>query len=159
MLFVAIQSILRNLASCPAGSLLLASLWFAAPAFAQGKFISFDAPGSVHGTDPTSINGFGVIAGFYWDAHYLPHGFVRTALGAITSFDPSSLGYGTFPSGINAAGIIAGSYYDANFVFHGFTRTSRGALTSFDPPGSVGTYALGINAAGAITGYLFRRNH
>jgi len=49
----------------------------------EGTFTSFDAPGAdltagdYNGTFPVNINNSGLIAGFYTDASYVPHGFIR----------------------------------------------------------------------------------
>lgn len=49
----------------------------------QGTFVTFDAPGAsltpggFAGTVPDSINDLGVVTGFYIDANYVPHGFLR----------------------------------------------------------------------------------
>jgi hypothetical protein len=72
------------------------------------------------------INDVGEIAGWYWDANGLNHGFVRSPEGKFTSFDApgagTGAGQGTLPAGINDMGEIAGSYLDADNVYHGFLR-------------------------------------
>ena len=66
------------------------------------------------------------ITGFYTDAGFVIHDFVRDNKGNMTSFDPAgaggSPGQGTFATSINAAGEITGSYIDAGDVRHGFVR-------------------------------------
>jgi len=126
-------------------------------------FTTFDptgadtAPG--FGTYAQSINTAGAIAGSYFDARLVCHGFVRAASGAITTFDaPGAAGYdhasGTNAQSINAAGTITGSYFDANVEAHGLVRaaTSPFGITPFDPPGAISTLPNSINAAGVIAG-------
>ena len=68
--------------------------------------ITFDVPGAVNGTFPSSINPSGAITGVYLDASLANHGFLRTADGTFTLFDaPDSLL--TVPVSINPAGAIA----------------------------------------------------
>ena len=130
---------------------------------AEGTFITFDAPdagtGRLQGTVPANINAPGAITGYYVDANYVGHGFVRASDGAITTFDAPGAVNGTGPSGINPAGVVIGSFADVNFVIHGFLRAIDGSITTFDAPGAVfGTNPSGINPAGVITGTLFDVN-
>jgi hypothetical protein len=126
---------------------------------------TFDAPGAgtgpLQGTIGVSINAVGVIAGIYFDAGSMAHGFERAANGAITNFDAPGAGkgsgQGTFPTSINRAGAIAGIYTVAGNVGHGFVRAANGTITDFDVPGAgtdkyQGTFPLSINSAGAIVG-------
>jgi hypothetical protein len=121
---------------------------------AVGTFTTFDAPGAVFGTFPTGINPAAAITGFYFDANFGGHGFLRLSNGIITTFDaPGAVG--TFPDSISPAGAIAGTYNDANFAAHGFLRASNGTITTFDAPGagtgtgfSQGTNPLGITPGG-----------
>jgi len=129
---------------------------------AVGTFITFDAPGAgtgpFQGTFPSSINPERAITGYYSDANFVGHGFLRARNGALTTFDaPGAVGI--FPSSINPEGAITGYYYDANIVVHGFLRARNGALTTFDLPGAVnGISPTSINPAGAITGYYYDVN-
>jgi hypothetical protein len=100
----------------------------------------------------------GAIAGYYTDAGFLVHSFLRTPDGTVTTFDPPgatcSLSTQNICSGaspITPAGVILGTYADAN-RFHGFLRATDGTFTTFDPPDSIETFASTINPAGAITG-------
>src|ERR1700757_2140721 len=80
----------------------------------QGQIITFDAPraglGSGQGTVPTGINPAGTITGYYVDATYMYHGFVRDKDGIITTFDAGA--NFTIPTSINPKRTIAGSYQD-----------------------------------------------
>ena len=122
----------------------------------EGQIITFDAPhaglGSGQGTVPTSINPGGTIAGYYVDASYMYHGFVRDKDGIITTFDAGS--NGTFPASINPNGTITGYYVDNHNMAHGFVRDKDGTITTFDVPGagSNGTFPASINPSGEITG-------
>jgi len=131
---------------------------------AAGTFITFDAPAAGtaggQGTFRASISPAGVITGYYTDANFVSHGFLRASNGAITAFDVPG-GTFTFPFGINPPKTITGLYAyinDPNLVVHGFLRTSFGTLTTFDAPGSctscfvLGTFPSSINPTGVITG-------
>jgi hypothetical protein len=134
---------------------------------AVGTFVTFDVPGAVNGTNPTSINRHGAITGYYNDANFVGHGFLRTRgehdeqtagrEGALITFDVPGAVNGTYPASINSAGAITGSYVDANFLGHGFLRAKDGTLSTFDVPGAVliGTAPSSINSAGEITGSYY----
>jgi hypothetical protein len=122
----------------------------------SGTYTTFDAPGAVNGTFPFAINPAGAITGFYYDANFVSHGFLRAGDGTLTTFDDPGAVYGNFAVAINPAGVITGYYFDINQQFvgaHGFLRTPDGTFTTFDTPDDVnGTYPSGINPNGAITG-------
>lgn len=88
---------------------------------------SFDPTGSTS-TNPSSINPAGAITGFYTDASFATHGFVRSEDGSFTSFDVSGAS-GTIPAGINPAGTIMGSYFGTGYVTYAFVRSSHGTIT------------------------------
>jgi hypothetical protein len=72
----------------------------------QPTFITFDPPGSIS-TYATAINPAGAITGYYQDASFMYHGFLRASDGTITTFDPpGSTGYyaGTQPLSVNRRG-------------------------------------------------------
>ena len=127
---------------------------------ASGTFITFDAPGAIGGTEPTSINNFGFITGSYFDnVGSGSHGFVRTREGTFVSFDVPGAVNGTFPSGINNFGFITGSYGDnLGSGFHGFVRTPYGTFVLFDVPVAAATVSVAINDEGAVTGWYFDVN-
>jgi predicted membrane protein len=140
-----------------------------------GTFITFDVPsagtGNDQGTLPAAINPAGAITGYYVDAEFLAHGFLRNADGALTTFDaPGAVTsiLGTFPSSINPKGAITGYYYTLegeSFIGHGFLRAANGILTTIDAPGAgvtgdnPGTYAVGINPQGTIVGMYTDANN
>lgn len=145
-------------------------LAIAVAASAQGpQFVTFDGPGaSSYGTVPADMNIAGTITGYYWDANYVAHGFVRNADGKITSFDAPGAGTvandynGTFAAGINQFGVVAGYINDANDVSYGFIRTPDGKFKFFSEPNADtnpadagGTVITGINDLGAMAGYYF----
>jgi hypothetical protein len=135
-----------------------------------GPFITFDIPGAANGTFPTSINQAGAITGYYNDANFVGHGFLRipgrydkkndARDGTFVTFDISGAVNGTYPASINPSGAITGSYVDANFVGHGFLRTTGGTVDTFDVPGAatIGTVPSSINPTGIITGYYYDAN-
>jgi len=117
-----------------------------------GKWVTIDVPGALS-TVAVDINQAGTITGYYSDANYQFHGFLRRSNGAITTFDVPNSVYGTSPTTINDAGEIAGLYYDGNFVGHGFLRSPNGVIATFDAPGSFyQTYPTDINDVGVIVG-------
>ena len=116
------------------------SLLFIPQAWPQGKIVSFDPPGSL-ATFPQQITPAGTIVGYYFDSNIgSPHGFVRSATGAITTFDvigaDSSIARETVAFGINPSGDITGYFFDSNGLAHGFLRTPKDAFTTFDVPGA-----------------------
>jgi hypothetical protein len=125
----------------------------------QSAFTTFDPPGSVVETIPTSMNPSGAITGWYFDGNIF-HGFLRSRQGAFTILDfPGATG--TSGASINPAGTITGYYWDASVppAFRGFVRSPDGVLTSFDPAGSVDTEPASNNPAGEISGTYYDANH
>ena len=122
---------------------------------AQARFITFDAPGDL-ATTPLSINPVGAITGYFLDANFTEHGFLRERHGTIITFDVLGA-VATLPFSINPAGVIAGWYADTNFVAHGFLRESHGTIT-FDATRNVNTFPSSINPEGAITGEYIDSN-
>lgn len=140
----------------------------------DGSITTFDAPGA--GTSPfqgtftsagIGLNAAGVIAGDYFDANFVIHGFVRAKDGTITTFDApgaATLPFeGTVTDGINPAGEVVGSFLDPSSVSHGYVRAKNGAITAFNVSGAgtgigQGTFAASINPVGAITGYYVDAN-
>ena len=58
----------------------------------QSAFTKFDPPGSIE-TIPNSMNRSGAITGYYFDANFLFHGFLRSPDGTFTTIDfPGGLG-------------------------------------------------------------------
>ncbi|HEX9135464.1 MAG TPA: hypothetical protein VF905_00785, partial [Nitrospirota bacterium] len=93
------------------------------PAPAQ-TITTFDVPGAP-ATFPLMIIPNGTVTGYYFDASWLTHGFLRTPDGTITPFDaPGALNGTTTPSSMNQAGTIVGFYRDAGRFPHGFLRDS-----------------------------------
>jgi hypothetical protein len=154
----------------------------------DGKLTSYDAPGA--GTGPGQgtgcpgcsrpINLWGAIAGYYIDAKFAGHGYLRSPDGKIVTFDVPgenpTYGIGC-PSdcsvGLNDLGAITGYFLDANFRYRGYLRTPDGEVITFDAPGAgtqptyggcllgffcQGTYPVSINDAGVIAGYYVDAN-
>jgi hypothetical protein len=122
------------------------------------------------GTYAFSINDVGAITGWYVDANWVWHGFVRAPNGFITTFEAPGAGTGidsyegTVAFMIGPTGAITGFYEDASEVNHGFLRTSDGTFTTFDAPGAgtagtgpyagdEGTFGGSINRFGEIFGW------
>jgi hypothetical protein len=139
---------------------------------ANGKYVSFDAPGSnpdpnFGGTYPQAINGLGEVTGYYGDSNSVFHGFVRRADGRMTSFDfpttctkprtpPEDCAFeGTFPSAVNVLGQVVGSYFGEDGNPHGFLREADGTIKRVDVPnaGDV-TQIQSIDDFGQMTGIV-----
>ncbi len=149
----------------------------------DGAFTTVDVPGAstkcdIGGTFPVNINPTGEITGYYSDANFMEHGFLRVSCrsdrdekkneeeceqGAIVTFDVSGRGGETYPQSINPEGAVTGfTSYTPNcnvaleLICSGalsFVRARDGKLTTFDVPGAYeNTWAVGINAAGMVTG-------
>lgn len=118
-----------------------------------GTFTTFDPPGSTF-TTPVGINPAGAITGYYQDASFVTHGFLRAPGGTFTTFDPPSSTY-TQANAINPAGAITGLSCDA-VKCPGFLRATNGTFATFEVPGECcAPFPTGINSAGTITGYYF----
>jgi predicted membrane protein len=119
--------------------------------------VEFDAPNSIF-TAAKSINSAGMIAGYYEDAQFTLHGFVRNTTGNITTFDvPGAAtggGQGTVAAGINDSGQIAGWYNPSTApeTYKGFRRDASGKITIVNIPGSTATSIYAINNTGQIAG-------
>jgi hypothetical protein len=140
--------------------LALCTLGLSLPASAQkSAFTTFDPPGPIVETIPTSMSPSGAITGWYFDGNIF-HGFLRSRQGAFTILDfPGATG--TSGASINPAGTITGYYFDGSGlpVFHGFVRSPDGDWTSFDPVGATDTEPASINPAGEIAGTYYDANH
>lgn len=128
----------------------------------DGAILSFDAPGAATGPNQgtlvatNALNPEGAIVGWYIDADYADHGFLRAPDGTITTIDVPGAAL-TIVGGITPAGAITGYSADASSVLHGFLRAPDGTITTFDVPGGgtgpiQGTAAFKLNAARMITG-------
>lgn len=129
-----------------------------------GAITTFDAPGAdltpgdFGGTIAFSINPAGETTGFYFDAQFFVHGFVRDANGQVTDFDApdasTACPFGlTQPQGINARGVITGFYWDSQCITHGFLRNRHGRFSEFDPPNFTSSVPLTINDGGELAGF------
>jgi hypothetical protein len=98
----------------------------------------------------------GEITGFYADATFAIHGFVRAVNGVLTTFDVP--GSGAIPSSINPTGEITGNYLfelgnSGFFVPRGFLRARDGTITVNIDPANTFTRSPGaINPDGTIAG-------
>ena len=119
--------------------------------------VTFDVPDAVYGTYPYMIISNGDIAGAYYPADGIAHGFLRDHNGNITKFDPPNAGgsEGTLPFSMNDFGIIAGYYTDSNDHAHGFIRDRRGNFTTVDVPGATDTAIYNINLFGTTAGIFY----
>jgi len=107
-------------------------------------------PGSLH---LAGINGKGEIAGYYSDANFVSHGFLRKANGRIVTF---YIGQSTTASAINDKGWIAG-FHDK---MQGYLRKPDGTVETIAPPGQI-IAITAMNNNGDVTGCYAAnfRNH
>jgi hypothetical protein len=138
---------------------------------AQGRFISFDAPGALQqqfviATFPVEIEDDGTVLGEGGPAG-TNRGFLRSRDGVWTIFDPPGnldgdlfVSYATSLA-INPAGVITGTYDDTsggNFNLRGFIRNRDGTFTVFDgadyPPCCAWTFPFAITPGGVIVGSI-----
>ena len=126
------------------------------------------------GTFATNMNREGTIAGYYVDASYGYHGFLRTRNGAITKFDvPDGIGNISlgWTQGISDTGAVAGTYFDNDGQTHGFVRHPGGqSFSTFEyidpdnnqdltPWSGQGTNIWGINRTGTTVGGFIDANN
>lgn len=130
--------------------------------FSGGHVIrTFDVPNAPQGTYPSAINQLGTITGYYLDASFVGHGFLRDVFGRVTIFDPPGSAAnccigGTYPFAIDNHGTIAGLYFDANYDSHGFLRRRDGSFVTFDVPGGkFHTEVYSMNQHEETTGTYF----
>jgi hypothetical protein len=144
---------------------------------ADGKYISFDAPGSNPdpnvggGTYPQAINALGEVTGYYGDSNAVFHGFVRRADGRITTFDfpttctktatpPEDCAFeGTFPSAVNVLGQVVGTYAGEDGNPYGFLREVDGTIKKVAVPNAGDVLQIqAINDFGQMTGIVTDSN-
>jgi hypothetical protein len=149
---------------------------------------TLDAPGACSsgtacpglGTLSFNINLEGVIAGTYFDANDITHGYVTHPPYTKTTFTtidvPGACSSGTACSGLgtiilyfalNDLGAVTGYFFDASQVVHGFVSYppyGKTNVTTFDAPGACssgtacafeGTVPASINLWGVITGTYY----
>jgi hypothetical protein len=113
-------------------------------------------PGSYQGTYSASINDLGEAVGYYLDANYTAHGFLRAANGKITTFDDPAAGsgvyQGTWPNSINDFGVIVGATTYSDNSSHGLLRTKNGSYPDFQFPSPTDYNTAFINDRGVIAG-------
>ncbi len=142
------------------GSDVTTSVWHGFVRATNGDITTINVPGAgtgdKQGTQPTSINASGVIAGMYTDSNSVYHGFID-ANGTFTNPIDAPGAVATVPTSIDAAGDIAGVYADSTGLMHGFVRTAGGTITTFSAPGASTTppgSGKGIKIDGTIAGSI-----
>jgi hypothetical protein len=150
----------------------------------DGKITAFDPPGTnqsfypgANGSAAIGLNAEGAVVGYFVDANFVTHAYLRTPDGKFTTYDwpgacTTSQNAGCHGSGawnINALGVVVGPYEDTsgNFVAHTGIRFPDGKITTFEVPGSSmeagqGTLPAGfsgLNVWGAITGVYYDANY
>ncbi|PTB20049.1 hypothetical protein C9I57_13115 [Trinickia symbiotica] len=121
----------------------------------DGKFQTWDVPGSNNSTSPTASNPSGAVTGQYTGGDGLFHGFVLQTNGIYTTFDPPASAY-TLPTDVNSPGVIVGAFFESvPGVPVGFIRAKNGSMTPFNAPASgvINTYpTIALNAQGTAAG-------
>ena len=150
----------------------------------NGVFTTFDPPGTAsiyypgfEGSGAIGLNDAGAAGGYFVDATFTVHAYIRTPDGRFITYDwpgacTASQNTGCHGSGvwnINDFGVAVGPYEDTsgNFVAHCAIRYPDGRFTTFEVPGSamlVGEGTLpasfsGLNRWGAITGEYYDSNY
>lgn len=141
---------------------------------------TIDAPaagtGKGQGTWATAINASEEIAGYFIDANFGCHAFVRRRNGTFIPFDgPTGC---PIPASMNQSGVVTGTYGDRSFGcsggqpdnppgcggLHAFVRNGDGTFVSFDAPEALRnslepsgnlnpqTFPRSINSVGEVTG-------
>ena len=138
---------------------------------ADGTFSIIDPTGNasqVRAVIPNQINASGAVAGNFFDANTVNHGFFRDANGMVTVFDATGAGAasgeGTQAYDMNSSGVIVGGvttgFVGGVATSHSYTRNTDGTFVVFDPPeaGPDGSLADGINDSGTILGNYIDAN-
>ena len=149
----------------------------------NGKFTSFDAPGSsASGTFVVGqINVEVAVAGFYTNSAPSFRAYIRNPDGTFVTFSAPDACDTTINAGcdgtgayaINDAGTVVGAFRDSsgNFVAHGYLRQRDGTLTPFEAPGAgdgayqgTGAYSFlgtppGLNNLGATASLFLDGNY
>jgi hypothetical protein len=116
----------------------------------DGTTTTFAPPGAVNAY-AIAINNVGAVAGWYYDAGSVRHGFLRDAAGTIAVIEAPGAGNqlrsGTMVDSVNDAGYVSGHYFDSQGKTHGFVRDWSGDYFDFAPSGStyVGVSLLSQN--------------
>ena len=119
----------------------------------NGRYTSFDYPGSTGFTRAFGINLAGQIVGDYTISN-VEHGFLLSG-GTFKTIDPPGA-HGALAEGINSTGDIVGSYFadgsfNGNGQAHGFLLRG-GVFTTIDFPGASYTEAWRITDSGQVIG-------
>ncbi len=121
------------------------------------SIVVFDPPTSVF-TEPYSINSFGTVAGYYQDAQFVVHGFIRDSAGNFTIVDAPGAStepnLGTYILSINDSGEVVGYFNPASAptTYQGYLLDGQGNFTLINVPGATDTQPFSLNNAGQMTG-------
>ncbi len=127
-----------------------------AQAQAGPRYVTFDFPNATMTMAFGEVQP-GVIMGWFRDANWKPHSYLRYSNGQFVTIDvPGGAGI-TAVNGANIWGAISGVYTDGNMVRHGLLRTLDGRFILIDvkaagPSAGQGTWAPNINVLGQIAG-------
>ena len=120
----------------------------------KSAYSFFSVPGATNGTCPYGINDRGQVAGGYYDAGGVAHGFLKDGE-SYTTFEVPGTGNSTGASQINNQGEIAGGWNDASGYLHGYVRSATGRFTVVDVPGTSESAVYGINDRGDLCGTYY----
>jgi len=129
----------------------------------NGQTITFQSPsastsGFLNGTTSLSINRSGDTTGYYYDANYIAHSYIRSADGTFTEFEVPGAGTnsytGAWPIMIDDSGNVIGFYYDNAFTSHPYIRLADGSFTQITLPPGMNTqvFVNWVNRNGDFTG-------
>lgn len=129
----------------------------------NGQTTTFQSPsasttGFINGTTSISINGLGDTAGYYYDANYVAHSYIRSADGTFTEFEVPGAGTnlytGAWPIMIDDSKTVIGFYYDNNFASHSYIRLADGSFTQITLPSGMNAqvFVNSVNRDGDFTG-------
>jgi hypothetical protein len=144
-------------------------VWHGLLRAANGRSVSYDAPGAGTGFDVGTFVGFnqalnieGEITGEYADDNDGYHGYVRYRNGSFVEFGApgagTDFGTGTLPTSLNLLGTVVGFSYRPFFAnTDGFVRFANGTLIVLDAPvsGQEGTYPYAVNDWNELTGFWY----
>jgi hypothetical protein len=132
---------------------------------AWGNYTYFDPPSNGVGVGMLQwgsfygLNNAGAAVGWFADASWVMHGWLRTPDGKLTRLDAPGAGtgpwQGTAPLAINLEGEITGGLCDSNGDWHGFVRDVHGNMTDFLCPAPYDRDAIGyaVNFFGELAGF------
>ena len=116
--------------------------------FQHGLFAPLEPVRRAAATAHIANNDRGQIAGSYFGADGMSHGFVRSEQ-VVERFDVRDAAI-EYPAGLNNSGEVVGFYQKADGTLHGFQRDRAGEIVTIDVQGNTGLFD--INDRGQVVG-------